>query len=102
MDRRQDQIVLVKQRNTSLATGGVGRIERKLGQEALTRGIAARNLFKLDQIRSADFRVFVDALKMRLIPETREFEIARPFGIAKASNRLDKRGPISAGSSWGL
>ena len=35
MDCRQNQIVLIKQRNADLVAGGLGRIECKLGQKAL-------------------------------------------------------------------
>ena len=36
VDRRQDEIILVKQRNPCEVTRGVLRIECQLGQEALT------------------------------------------------------------------
>ena len=39
-----------------LVAGGVRRIERQFGQEALARGIAARDLLELDQIGAAQSR----------------------------------------------
>jgi hypothetical protein len=35
VDGRQDQVVLVEQRRAGAVAGGIGRIERELGQEAL-------------------------------------------------------------------
>ena len=68
MDGGQDQIVLVEQRNAGLVAGGVGRIERQFGEEALARGIAAGDLFELDQIGAAGLGILVDAVEMRLVP----------------------------------
>jgi hypothetical protein len=98
MDRGQDQVVLIKSREARLVTRGVRRIERKLGQEALTRRIAGRNLFKLNQISMTNFRVLMDTFQMRLIPKAREFEVSGPSGFAEFSNRLNKGSPIGTGS----
>ncbi len=56
MDGREDQIILVEQRRAGLIAGGVGRIERQFGQEALARGIAGRDLFELQQVGLAHRR----------------------------------------------
>ena len=47
MDRRQDQVILVEMRNASLVTRCIQWIKGELGQEAFTRGIARRDLPKL-------------------------------------------------------
>ena len=86
MDRREDQIVLVEQRHAGLVAGGVGRIERQLGQEALARRIAGGDLLELEQIGAARLGVLVDALEMRLVPEPRAFELGRPAGTAVRSS----------------
>ena len=79
MDRREDQVVLVEQRDSRLVAGRIGRIERQLGEEALARGVAARNLFKLNQIGPTDFGILIDSVQVRLISQTRAFEVGRPF-----------------------
>src|SRR6516162_5951680 len=53
VDRGQDQVILIKQRYTGLVAGGVRRVERELGQEALARRVAAGNLLELNQISLA-------------------------------------------------
>src|SRR5437868_13795623 len=40
MDRREDQVVLVKERHTGLVAGRVGRVERQFGEKTLPRWIA--------------------------------------------------------------
>ena len=50
MDRREDQIVLVEQRHARLIAGGIRRVERQLGQEALARRIAGGDLLELQQV----------------------------------------------------
>ncbi len=37
MDRRENEVILVEQRDAGLIAGGIGRIERELGQEAFSR-----------------------------------------------------------------
>ena len=51
VDGREDEIVLVEQRRAGLVAGGVGRIERELGEEALARRIAAGDLLELHRDR---------------------------------------------------
>ena len=82
MDGRQDQIVLVEQRHAGLVAGGVRRIERQLGEEALARRIAAGDLLELDQVGAAGLGILVDAVEMRLVPEPRAFEVGRPVRAA--------------------
>src|SRR5437016_5250423 len=62
MDRREDQVVLVKERHTGLVAGRVGRVERQFGEKTLPRWIAGANLFKLDQIGASGLCVLVDAV----------------------------------------
>ena len=69
MDRRKDQIILVKQRHARLVAGRVRRIEREFGQETLPRGIAARDLFQLDQVGMPRDGILVDAFEMRFVPD---------------------------------
>src|SRR5262249_10766678 len=86
MDGRQDQIVFIEQRNASLIAGRVGRIERKFGEETLAGGIAACDLFELDEIGAARVRVLVDALKMRLVPETYALDVGGPLRISEVAD----------------
>ena len=82
MDGREDQIVLVEQRHAGLVAGGVRRVERQFGQEALARRIAGRDLLELQQVGLADRGVLVDAFEMRLVPAARPLELGRPAGCA--------------------
>src|SRR5258706_15980401 len=91
MDRREDQVVLVEQRDSRLVAGRIGRIERQLGEEALARRIAARDLLKLDQIGASGLRVLVDAVEMGLVPQTRAFEGGWPVWTAKIRHGADER-----------
>jgi len=101
MDRGQDQVVLIKQWNAGLVNRGVRRIERKLGQEALARRIAGRNLFKLNQISATNFRVLMDPFEMWIVPDAGKLEICRPCGLADVSDHLNERGPVGTGARWG-
>jgi hypothetical protein len=71
----EDQVVLVRQRNASLIAGGIGRVERQFGQEALTGWITGRNLFTLDQVGTPRLGLLMDAIEVRLVPEARTFEV---------------------------
>ena len=63
MDGREDQIVLVEQRRAGLVAGGVRRIERELGQEALARADSSRRSARAAaRSACAHRRVVVDAL----------------------------------------
>jgi hypothetical protein len=53
VDGGEDEIILILQRHAGLIAGGVGRIEGKLGEEALTRRIAGGDLLQLDEIGTA-------------------------------------------------
>src|SRR5262249_6422168 len=78
VDRRQDEKILVKQRNSCEVARGVRRIERQLGQEALTRRVSAGDLFKLDQIRPTGYGVLMNAIEMRIVPKAHQFQFRGP------------------------
>src|SRR5271166_2997050 len=84
MDGGKDQIVLVEVRRASLIAGRIRRIERQLGQEALTRGIAGRDLFELQKVGLPDGGVVVDAVEMGLVPAARLRDLRWPSGLAGA------------------
>ena len=63
------------------------RIERELGDEALARGILARELLELIQIADARVDVLVDALQVRLIPLAHLAHLPRPRLAAARSGR---------------
>ena len=96
MDGREDQIILVEQRRAGLVAGGVRRIERQFGQEALARRIAGRDLLELQEIGLAHRGVVVDAFEMRLVPAARLRDLRRPAGSRRrqAAARL-RRNPAS-------
>src|SRR5260370_14959371 len=83
MDRREDQVVFVKQRHGGLVAGRIRRIERQLGEEALPRWIAAGNLFKLDEVGSPDLGILVDSVQMRLVPQASSLKVDWPVRITK-------------------
>ena len=106
MDGREDQIVLVEQRHAGLVAGRIRRIERQFGQEAFAGGIAAGDLFELDQIGAAGLGILVNAVEMRFVPEPRALEIGRPFRISRRSpiglrRKLVQSSPARGGDgSW--
>ena len=93
MDGREDQIVLVEQRHAGLVAGGVGRVERQFGEEALAARVARRDLHKLREVGLADRGVLVHALEMRLVPAARRIEFGRPAGDV-AAQRADGRDEV--------
>ena len=78
MDRRQDQVVVVQRRRSRLGAGGVRRIERELGQEALARDVGGSDRRELREVAGARRRVVVEALELRLVPVGDEVELRRP------------------------
>jgi len=64
MDRRKDQIILVKKWYACLIAGCVRRIEGELRQEPLARRIAARDLLELNEVRAPRGGILVNALEM--------------------------------------
>jgi hypothetical protein len=78
MDRGQDQVVLVEQGYARLVAGGIGWIKRQLCEEAFARWIAARDLFKLDQVGATGLGILVDSVEVRFVPQPRPFEVGRP------------------------
>ena len=71
MDRRKDQIILVKKWYACLIAGCVLRIEGELRQEPLARRIAARDLLELNEVRAPRGGILVNALEMGFVPEAR-------------------------------
>src|SRR6201987_2334535 len=101
MDGRKDQIILVEQRRPGLVAGRVRRIERKLREEPLSRGISARDLFELDQVSAPRDRVLMQAFEMRLVPHTGAGEFSRPAAPSRAETYecFQEPPPIVGGAS---
>src|SRR4051812_38853187 len=100
MDRRQDQVILVEQRNSSLVASRIGGVQRKFCQEAFAGWISGRDLFELEQVRSSCFGVFVNAVEMRFVPKTSALQIDGPFRIPKIAQGFDEALPVVAGARW--
>src|SRR5260370_21783602 len=96
MDRREDQVVFVKQRHAGLVAGRIRRIERQLGEEALPRWIAAGNLFKLDEVGSPDLGILVDSVQMRLVPQASSFKVDWPIRMTKVRDRAVEHFPVAS------
>ena len=62
MNGREDQIILIAQGNARFGAGGVGRVERQLGQKLFARRIGRRDLFQLQEIELSRDGVLVQAL----------------------------------------
>src|SRR3954449_1651204 len=82
MDCREDQVILVEERNSRLLAGRVRWIQRELGEKTFARWITACDLFELEKVGTAHYRIFVHPLEMRLIPKPSQFEVRRPFRFA--------------------
>src|SRR3954454_3788511 len=100
MDRRQDEVVLVEQRQAGLVAGRVGRIQRELGQEAFARRISGSDLLELEQISPPGLGVFMDAIEMWFIPQASPLQIYGPFRISEIAQGLDETRPIIASARW--
>ena len=87
MNRREDQVVLIQQRHPGLIARGLRRVERQLRQETRPRRIASGDLLELQQVGLADRRIFMNALKVGLIPATRMAYFRWPARFA-GTNRL--------------
>src|SRR5437660_10294012 len=96
MDGRQDEVVLVQQRHARLIAGRIRWIQGEFGEKAFTRRIPTSYLLELDEIGAANLGVFVDALKMRFVPEAGTFKVRRPFRIPEVSDRSDEGSPVVA------
>ena len=69
MDGGQDQVILVLVRRAGLVAGGLGWVERELGQEALAAGRAGSQALQLVEVELAHRRVVaVEPLQMRCVP----------------------------------
>src|SRR5581483_4869864 len=101
MDGRQDQVVLVQQRDTGMIAGRIRRIQGEFGQEALARGIAPSDLFELNEISTPNLGVFVEAVEMRFIPKAGTLQDRRPLRVSKIADRLDESGPVIADAGRG-
>ena len=96
MDGGQNEIVIIEQRHAGLIAGGIGGIERQLGQESLARRITGGDGFQLDQIGAARRRILMDAIEMRLVPAARQFEFGGPAGAAgfDLADHVDEAAPV--------
>src|SRR3984893_15342570 len=82
MDGRQNQIILIEQRNARLITGRVRRIERQLRQEPFAGRITRRDLLKLHEISLPQGGVLVHAFQMRVVPAPRMLDLRGPTRAA--------------------
>ena len=96
MDRRQDQVVFIKQRYAGLIAGCIRRVEGQFGQKPLARRIAGGDLFELQQIGLPHLGILMNAVEMRFVPETRQFNFGRPAGVRpiNALEGFNEGGPI--------
>ena len=88
VDGGQDQVVLVQVRHARLVAGGLRRVQRQLGEEALAAGIARGQPHQLIDIELAHLRVVVDAFQLRQVPGFGEFQVGGPGHIGIAQLRV--------------
>ena len=81
MDRRQDQVILIEQRYTGLIAGCIRRVEGQFCQKPLARRIAGRDLFELKQVGFPNLGILMNAVEMRFVPESDQFDFGRPDGV---------------------
>src|SRR6478672_3288834 len=98
MNRREDQIILIKMRRPCLIARGLRGIERDFGKKSLARGIATSNLLELDEIGTSHHGILMNALEMRIVPKAGALQLSRPARLAemKLCNHVDERTPIVA------
>jgi hypothetical protein len=76
----------------------LGTHEMPRAVRILPRAGAGSDLFQLDQIRTPDDGIFMDAVEVRFVPETSTLQFGRPAGAActQITNGLDKCSPVVA------
>ncbi|MNY61023.1 hypothetical protein D3C86_1976490 [compost metagenome] len=95
MNGREDHVILIEQRHTSLIAGRIRRIKRQFGEEPFARGVTRGDLFELQKVRLAGLRIFMDAFEMRLVPFARRADFRRPaFVFADGSQPFDEGRPV--------
>jgi hypothetical protein len=62
---REDEVILIEQRLAGAVAGGVGRVERELGQEPLAARIGRGDLHELKKIGLAQCRVVLFLTRAR-------------------------------------
>ncbi len=95
---REHQIILVEQRRPGLVAGGIGRIERELGQEALARSYRWMRSGQAAQGRPGADGVVMDAFQMRrrTSDETRSSSAGQPV-VSPCTSRRPR--PANVGQS---
>eukprot|EP01136_Pigoraptor_vietnamica_P042676 Opistho-1_new@17125 len=95
MDGREDQEILVEQRHPRLVRGGVGRVERQLGDEAFAARIAGGDLLELVEVLLPDLGILVHCLHQRLVPHAGPEQFGRPAATALAQvfHHFEQRRP---------
>src|SRR3982075_3310408 len=96
MDRGDDQIIFVQPGHARLITGATRWIKCQLGKESFSGGISGRDLFELDKIFPANNGIFVNTVKMRLVPETSALQFGGPTGATctQILNGRDEGSPV--------
>jgi hypothetical protein len=78
MNSRENEVIVVQSRCTSLIASGVRWIQRQLSQKLLAIRITQGNLRQLHQICLTHHCIVVNALEMWFIPPTDQFRCFRP------------------------
>src|SRR6516164_8280574 len=78
MNGGEDQVILVKQWDTGFVTRCRWRIERQLGEEALTIRERRGDLRELEKIGFAESSILVTPFEMRQIPPARQIKFRGP------------------------
>ena len=104
VDGREHQEVLIERGTPREVAGGVRRIERELGQEALARGELRREQLQLFQVTEAGVELIVQALEVRAIPVARHRQLPHPgaLGLGKRLQQHDEALPLHLQGLRGL
>src|SRR5262245_24701813 len=86
MDRRQNQVVLIKQRRSSLIAGGGRRVECHFGKKPLSIWIGRGDLRQLNEVVLTGLSVLMQPLQMWCMPSAYKIEFGWPAGGAFTHN----------------
>jgi hypothetical protein len=78
MDGREDQIILIERRLSSLAARGLGRIKGQIGQKRAAARIARSDFRKLVEVAGADKSVGISLFEIGVQPVAHEIHFGRP------------------------
>jgi hypothetical protein len=84
MDRREDQVIFVKQRNAGLIAGRIGRIKRDLCEKLLAAWVPRCNVGQLPEVGLTSSSVLIFSLQMHRIPTADNVKLGRPAGCIEA------------------